>query len=208
MFNSITGTLTLKSDDTICVLTGGIEWEIATTSQTVSRLPDIGMTTTVFTFLHHREDQLKLFGFASVRERDLFLNLIKVDSVGPRLALKILSGISAQNLINAVEDGDLDMLICAPGLGRKTAQKIVLTLKGKLVLTEQVKHREYEDIVNALAGMGFDKKDARRAVLEVLKDLKPGSLEHDVFERELLRRSIKLASNTGVAYESRRNNKK
>ena len=208
MFNSITGTLTAKAGDSICLQTGGVEWEIATTSQTVSQLPDTGMTTRIFTFLHHRDDQLRLFGFASLRERDLFLNLIKVDSIGPRLALKVLSGISAGSFVSAVEEGDVDTLVCVPGLGRKTAQKVILTLKGKLVLTTQAKDREYADIVNALAGMGFDKKDARRAVLEVLKDLKPDSLQHDVFERELLRRSIKLASNTGGAYESQRNNQK
>ena len=202
MFNSIAGTVTFKTDDAVGLLTGGIEWEISTTTQTVSQLPDIGTAAKMYTFLHHREDQLRIFGFYSVKERDLFLNLIKVDSVGPRLALKILSGTATESFIGAVEDGDLDRLIAVPGLGRKTAQKIILTLKGKLILTET--QEEYSDIINALAGMGFDKKDARRAVSEVLKDLEPHTLKQEEFERELLRRSIKLASKTGVAYESRR----
>jgi Holliday junction DNA helicase RuvA len=206
LFNSITGTVTFKTDDTVGLLTGCIEWEISTTTQTVSQLPDIGTTAKMYTFLHHREDQLRIFGFSSVKERDLFLNLIKVNSVGPRLALKVLSGTATESFIGAVEDGDLDRLIAVPGLGRKTAQKIILTLKGKLILTET--QEEYADIVNALAGMGFDKKDARRAVSEVLKNLEPNTLKREEFEQELLRRSIKLASKTGVAYESRRDDRK
>ncbi len=202
MFNSITGTVTFKSEDAVGLLTGGIEWEISTTTQSVSQLPDIGTAAKMYTFLHHREDQLRIFGFSSVKERDLFLNLIKVNSVGPRLALKVLSGTATESFIGAVEDGDLDRLIAVPGLGRKTAQKIILTLKGKLILTES--QEKYSDIINALAGMGFDKKDARRAVSEVLKELEPNTLKQEELERELLRRSIKLASKTGVAYESRR----
>jgi Holliday junction DNA helicase RuvA len=206
MFNSITGTLTFKTDETVGILTSGIEWEIATTAQSISQLSDIGATATLYTFLHHRDDQMKIFGFSTVKERDLFLNLLKVDSVGPRLALKALSGIATDSFVSAIEDGDVDRLVAVPGLGRKTAQKIFLTLKGKLVLTET--RDEYSDIVNALVGMGFDKKNARQAVVKALESLEPDDLQREELERELLRRSIKLASRTGGAYESRRDDQR
>ena len=202
MFNSITGKVTFKTDETVGLLTGGIEWEIATTAQSISQIAEIGAAAKMYTFLHHRDDQMKIFGFSTVKERDLFLNLIKVDSVGPRLALKVLSGTATDSFVSAIEDGDVDRLMAVPGLGRKTAQKIILSLKGKLVLTES--KDEYSDIVNALVGMGFDKKDARQAVARALESLDPDGLNQEELERELLRKSIKLASRTGVAYESRR----
>ncbi len=202
MFNSITGKVTFKTDETLGLLTGGIEWEISTTAQSISQIPEIGASAKMYTFLHHRDDQMKIFGFSTVKERDLFLNLIKVDSVGPRLALKVLSGTATDSFVSAIEDGDVDRLMAVPGLGRKTAQKIILSLKGKLVLTES--KDEYSDIVNALVGMGFDKKDARQAVAKALESLDPDGLKQEDLEPELLRRSIKLASRAGVAYESRR----
>ena len=196
MFNSLNGKLTHKDQATLHLLTGGIEWEISTTSQSTLGLPDVGEPVKIYTYLYHRDDQVRLFGFSTTDERDLFLNLIRVESLGPKLAVRILSGISAEKLIEAIENEDLQTLIAVPGLGKKTAQKIVLTLKGSLALTSP-SEREHGDIITALVGMGFDKKDATKAVNETFKSMEPGEAGREEFERELLTKSIRLLSNPG-----------
>ncbi len=204
MINSLTGEITHKGPNVLFLSMAGVEWELWVTGQTLSTLPEVGRTARIFTYLHHREDQMRLFGFANSREKQLFLDLIKVGTVGPVLALKILSGIKAEAFIAAVESEDLATLIGVPGLGRKTAQKIVLQLKGKLVTDTDETLSAHGDIVTALAGMGFDKRAADKAVAEALKALRretetdrDAALEgasKDDFERELLKRSINLLS--------------
>jgi holliday junction DNA helicase RuvA len=97
---------------------------------------------------------MKLFGFSSPAERNLFFELIKVESIGPALALKILSGMTADAFARAVEREDIDLLSTIPGVGKKTAQKIVLKLAGRLAM-ESNEGNEGQDIVLALTGMGF-----------------------------------------------------
>jgi len=199
MFNSLTGTLTEKRIDTICLATGGLEWEIAFPSRSVEGLPETGTRIRVFTYLNHREDQLTLFGFSSQKEREAFLQLLKVDSVGPRLALKILSGIDVDAFAGAVEQDDLSTLTSVPGLGKKTAQKILLTLKGRLQSTERV--GDHAEIVTALVDMGFDRREAGEAVRRTAGGLDADSLPPAEFERELIRLSIRALSGSGTRHE-------
>ena len=125
MFNSVTGVISYKDNDKVHLLNFGIEWEIHSTQKSIALLPEPGKEAKIFTFLYHREDQLKLYGFSDTVERGLFLDLIKVESIGPRLALRILSGISTENMILAIETEDFESLSNIPGLGQKTAQKII-----------------------------------------------------------------------------------
>ena len=196
MFNSLTGEIAEKAANMVYLTMNGVEWEIWTTSQSIGRLPEAGQAARIFTYLHHREDQIRLFGFAEKPERDLFLKLIKVDNVGPALALKILSGISTDAFVAAVETEDLDTLVSVPGLGNKTAQKIVLQLKGRLISPQTDDKPAHKDIVAALTGMGFDRRDAGRAVKKALESLQRESKSDskEDFERELLKRSIRLVS--------------
>ncbi len=132
MFNSLTGEITYKGDERLCVQTGGVEWELVVSRKALDRLPPVGQIARIYTHLVHRDDAMRLYGFSDPAERALFLDLQKVDGVGPRGALKMLSGVDREQFSQALDQDDLDALSSVPGVGKKTAQKIILTLKGKL----------------------------------------------------------------------------
>lgn len=195
MFNSISGEITFKDRESIYILTNGIEWNINITEQSSYQFPDTGSKTRVFIYFYHREETMKLFGFASEKERNVFLDLIKVDSVGPKLSLKILSGICTDRFINALENEDLGTLTSIPGLGKKTAQKIILKLKGKIISQGVLKSTEHEDIITALTGMGFDKKLSIESVNKIVEEINSNNYTdytQEELEREILKRAIKI----------------
>jgi len=176
MFNSVRGTITGKYEWGVCVLTGGIEWEISVPATDIARLPLLGEEGRVFTWLYHREDQMKLYGFASDERRATFLELLKVDGIGPKGALKIMGGIGQEELEQALETEDLSRLEAVPGLGKKTAQKMILALKGKLALAKTVSETPYADLVEALVGMGYDKRAAVEALAKAEAELPVGTI--------------------------------
>lgn len=198
MFNSITGILTGKTAESVYVETAGIEWEVFVSAAALDSFGVIGKATKVYTWMYHREDQMRLFGFPSAAERSLFLDLTKVDGIGPRQAIKIMSGLNASVLERALEEGDLDTLQKAPGIGKKTAQKMILVLRGKLTaLPEngQFKSRdgktcEFEDIINALTEMGFDRRGAAMQVEAAAEELRAAGKEPKENEQELFRKAI------------------
>ena len=169
MFNSIKGEITFKDEERVFLSTGEVEWEIYISRSSCDDLPEQGQKTKVYIYLYHRDDQLRLYGFSQASERDVFLDLLKVEGVGPRQALKILSGVEVGRFIDALESEDLELLSAIPGVGRKTAQKIMLKLKGKLTVSTPAGISLEEDVVNALAGMGFDRRSARTAVAAAAK---------------------------------------
>jgi len=173
MFNSIRGKITEKNPDSVYIFSGGIEWDIAVPPTDISRLPRIGEEGRIFTWLYHREDQMKLYGFADEERRATFLELLRVEGIGPKGALKILGGIGQEELENALETEDVARLEAVPGLGKKTAQKMILALKGKLVRAKAVTESPYGDLVEALAGMGYDRKAAIEALAQAEKELPP-----------------------------------
>ena len=124
MFNSIRGIITEKLIDSVCLLNGGIEWEIAVPATDISRLSPLGEEGKLYTWLYHKEDQMKLYGFAEEERRATFLELLKVEGIGPKAALKIMGGIGQEELEKALENEDLNRLEAIPGLGKKTAQKM------------------------------------------------------------------------------------
>ena len=131
MFNSLTGEITYKGEERLCLQTGGVEWELVVSRRALDRLPKVGEVARVFTHLVHREDIMRLYGFCDNAERSLFLDLLKVEGVGPRGALKMLSGVDREQFTQALDRDDVDALSTVPGVGKKTAQKIILALKGK-----------------------------------------------------------------------------
>ena len=171
MFNSMRGTITQKLTDSVHILCGGIEWDISAPASDIARLPPEGEDGRVFTWLYHREDQMKLFGFAEEERRATFLELLKVEGIGPKGALKILGGIGQEELENALEAEDLSRLEAVPGLGKKTAQKMILALKGKLVKVKAAAESPHADLVEALAGMGYDKRSAAEALARAEKTI-------------------------------------
>jgi Holliday junction DNA helicase RuvA len=190
MFNSLTGQITYKDQSRVFLQTGSVEWELAISRNSSESLPDQGEQVRLFAYLHHREDQMKLFGFHQASERDLFLDLLRVEGIGPRQALKILSGIEVHRFVEALEAEDLELLSSVPGVGQKTAQKILLKLRGRLTVSTPAGASLEEDLVNALVGMGFERRAARAAVSSATKALRDSDLSREELERELFRAAI------------------
>jgi Holliday junction DNA helicase RuvA len=185
MFNSIRGTITEKFADSVCIDTGGVEGDITAPATDLGRLPPVGEECRVFTWLLHREDQMKIFGFADETRRGTFLELLKVEGIGPKAAVKIMGGIGQEDLERALETEDVGRLEAVPGLGKKTAQKMILALKGKLThfTAAPPAASPYGELVEALAGMGYDKRLAAEALNKAEAELPAGA---DKQEKEKL----------------------
>ncbi len=191
MFNRILGILSGRTTDAIFVLTGGIEWDISVPTRAAGLFGPLGEQTEVFVWLQHYEDGMRLFGFPSERERALFLDLTKVEGIGPKQALKILSGISPGDLTAALEAGNLAALQRISGVGPKLAQKMVLALKGRLIELGAggdggAPSSPWDDVVAALVDMGFDRRAAEAAVRGQAGNVPSGADG----ERELFRRAL------------------
>lgn len=180
MFNSISGTLTARFPQKVFVENNGIEWEIVVPDTSIDKLGNVGSDVKVYTWLQHTENAMILFGFASTKDRDLFFDLNKVEGVGPKSAVKIMSSIAREQLVSSLDSGDLAALEKVPGLGKKTAQKMLLALKGKLTLDDDVsvvkisagKGGEFADVINSLAAMGYDKRQVESCVAGIVEKLK------------------------------------
>jgi len=189
MFNSIRGTITGKHADSVYILSGGIEWDITVPNMDINRLPPLGQEGRVFTWLYHREDQVKLYGFAELERRETFLELLKVEGIGPKGAIKIMGGIGQEELKRALENEDLARLEAVPGLGKKTAQKMILALKGKLARAKASPEAPYGDLLEALADMGYDKRAAAEALNKAEADI-PANLAPADKEKLLFKHAI------------------
>ena len=194
MFNSIAGILTGKGNTSAFVDTYGLEWEIFVTRFTLEKL-NLEEKVKLYTWLKHREDQMQLFGFYSIKERSMFLDLTKVDGIGPKQAMKILSSITPDNLEIALENGDIARLQAISGIGKKTAQKMTLALKGKLTITEDTPSSltvktDYEEIVIALVEMGYERKRCVEVVNKIALSMKEKGKDPLKEESELFRLSI------------------
>lgn len=171
MIDSITGTLLEKGATRVVVDLGGIALACLASLSTVEKLPEIGVRTRLWTHVLIREEQIELFGFATVEERWLFLNLMTVTGVGPRLALAILSGAQTDDIRHAVIEGDADRLQAIPRVGAKLAQRLVLELREKL--KEAMPEAEAgvpsgdggaREAIQALLALGFSRVQAEKAV--------------------------------------------
>ena len=132
-----------------------------------------------------------LFGFSEEGERDIFLELIKVSGIGPRQALKILSGISAEEIVRLIETEDAAALSRLPGIGKKTAGKIILALRGNLTPPEEEETSSgFAELVNALVDMGFDRKGAQKTVAHIAGSDEITSIPQKEREHEIFRRAI------------------
>ena len=190
MYNSLTGTVTFKDRERLYLALAGVEWDLAISGSTADALPAAGSEAKVFTFLHHREDVMKLYGFASAAERELFLSLMKVNGVGPRLIMGMLSAATERDIRVAVQSGDADALARLRGLGAKSAQKIILALRGKLLPPAEASAGVETELIGALTGMGFNQRQAARAVAAALQESEQSGSTPD--EAHLLRAAIQI----------------
>uniref|UniRef100_UPI00298DDD15 Holliday junction branch migration protein RuvA n=1 Tax=Treponema sp. TaxID=166 RepID=UPI00298DDD15 len=173
MFNSLTGIITGKFPKQILIDTNGVEWDLCVPDSNLDLIPPVGNEAKIYTWLQHTDQLMALYGFASREEREVFLDLLKVDGVGPKGAVKIMSSVPSSRLMDILEKGDLEMLEKIPGVGKKTAGKMILALKGKLKLSEssgpsvRFDASPYADVVSSLVGMGYDKRLVQQKVAEL-----------------------------------------
>ena len=181
MFNSIHGQITGKFPKQIFIEANGIEWDICIPDSNLDMLPNVGNEAKVYTWLNHTDKVMDLYGFASQEERSVFFDLLKVDGVGPKGAVKIMSSVSSGRLSDVLERGDLEMLEKIPGVGKKTAGKMMLALKGKLAIiqtenTVVIKNASpYSDLITSLQSMGYDKRQLENVVASLCEELNKDS---------------------------------
>jgi Holliday junction DNA helicase RuvA len=192
MWNSLSGEVTRKGLEQVLIQSGDLEWEIAMGRFSLEALPPVGQRAKVYLWLQHTEDTMKLYGFATVTERSMFLDLLKVSGVGPKLALKALSGMRHQEFAGALEAGDAARLSKVPGVGLKTAQKIILALQGKLVLDDGSGPgaSPTSELIASLAEMGFDRRLVEKAVKELENDASAAGLDPVERERKLFQLAL------------------
>ena len=195
MIAQVRGRLLRKEPQEAIVDVGGVGYRLAIPLSTFYRIGEPGDEVTLLTHTHVREDVLALFGFLTAAEQALFERLIAVSGVGPKLAVSILSGIEAPDLVAALKASDVARLTRIPGVGRKTAERLVLELKDRmqgLAATEPAPGSPAgspkEDLVSALVHLGYSRPEAERGVDRALKDGGEGRFE------ELLRRTLRILS--------------
>jgi Holliday junction DNA helicase RuvA len=184
MIALIRGTLAYKSIDHVIIDVGGVGYRLHIPLSTFYSLPDEG-DVSLFTHTHVREDALLLYGFLSMEEKELFVTLIGISGVGPKLAVNILSNIPAPDLKRAIVSEDIKRLSGLPGIGKKTAERLVLELKDKIGKLENLSEEQgdeqptgkasdalIDDVLSALVNLGYKEAQARK-VLENM-ELSPG----------------------------------
>lgn len=177
MLNSIYGTVTGKNSKQLFLENNGIEFDICMPDTNLEVIGNTGTLAKVYVWLQHNENVLALYGFSSIEERSIFLDLLKVDGVGPKGAVKIMSSVSSSRLEEILESGDTGLLEKIPGVGKKTAGKMMLALKGKLSLSQDShtvqipKQTPFGDLILSLTSMGYDKKAVEQTVYEISSSL-------------------------------------
>lgn len=186
MIALLEGTVAVRRADHVVVSCGGVGYRLAVSAETLRHIPRVGQRTEIHTHLIVRDDALLLYGFATEEERDLFLLLIGVQSVGPKMALAVLSGGTPRDLLGAVATGDTARLQAAPGIGKRTAERIVVELREKVgaVPDEPIVITRGDDprmlARDGLVGLGFSPQEADK-----LLDGAPGNAPEDLIAHAL-----------------------
>lgn len=177
MIGRLQGKLVEKTPPQILIDVNGVGYEVDVPMSTFCNLPVEGQPVTLLTHMVVREDAQLLYGFATASERQAFRALIRISGIGPRIALAVLSGMSPNDLADAVEQGNTGLLTRVPGIGKKTAERLVLELKGKLngsafaSTTGPTTSAIQNDIVSALIALGYSEREAQSAVRQLPPDV-------------------------------------
>ena len=175
MIATLTGRLKRKAVDYLIVDVSGVGYQVSVPLSTYCRMPDSGGEVSLYIHTHLREDSLSLFGFMTQAEKETFLQLMAVSGIGPKLALAVLSALSVQDLSHAIQTSDDSRLCSIPGIGKKTAARMVLELKDKITCAaplvspagETASPNDVEDVVSALVNLGYKKPLAEDALRKV-----------------------------------------
>ena len=181
MYAFIEGEVCEKANGSLILLAGGVGWQLICSNNTLSAAPALGEKMRCYTFLSVREDAMELFGFATREEKELFLQLTSVSGVGPKTALGLLGAMPLRDLNLAILLGDVNALSRAPGIGKKTAQRIALELKDKITQADvsasagalpdasasPAAADSVSEAVEALIALGYSSTEARTAVSRV-----------------------------------------
>ena len=177
MIGRLSGLLLEKNPPQVLLDVSGVGYEVDVPMSTFYNLPKIGEKVSLFTQLIVREDAHLLYGFATESERATFKQLLKVSGVGPKVGLAVLSGMSVNDLAEAVATQESGRLTRVPGIGKKTAERLLLELKDKLKVDvritvggETVKPSSAADVLNALISLGYNEKEAHYAIKQLPKD--------------------------------------
>lgn len=184
MIGFLSGKILEKDANTVIVDVAGVGYEVTIPLSTFYELGEVGSDVSLRIFTHVREDALQLFGFKTARERDLYLKLISVQGIGAKSGITMLSGMSADEIVSAIRTNNIARLTSIPGVGKKTAERMVVELRdkiGELALgatagaaavsgTETSPDSVFDDALSALVNLGYQRNAAERALQEAAKD--------------------------------------
>lgn len=203
MIGRLRGVLAEKHPPQLLIEVQGVGYEVEAPMSTFYQLPAVGSTVTLYTHLAVREDAHLLYGFATLRERTLFRSLIKVNGVGAKMALTILSGIAPDEFVRSVQDSDTASLVRLPGIGKKTAERLVIEMRDRLSdwdtgpvlsVTTNVAPQpasgggsELRDALSALVSLGYKPQEASKLVSGLEKE----ALSSEEIIRAALKRAVK-----------------
>ncbi|HBB95137.1 MAG TPA: Holliday junction branch migration protein RuvA [Blastocatellia bacterium] len=208
MIAHLSGTLLSKQPTSAIIDVGGVGYEVAIPVSTFYELGENGSPAQLRVYTHVSQDAIRLYGFKTARERELFLQLISVNGVGPALAIKLLSGMNADEMIAAIRTNNLVRLVAIPGVGRKTAERLVVDLRDKIAaLSSPALEEEFaakaaaagvasspdsmrDDAISALANLGYQRVAAEKAIKNAIDE--GGELSVEV----VLRRSLRSLAKT------------
>jgi holliday junction DNA helicase RuvA len=208
MIAHLSGTLLSKQPTTAIIDVGGVGYELAIPVSTFYELAEAGSLVQLRVYTHVSQDAIRLYGFKTTRERELFLQLISVNGVGPGLAIKLLSGMNADEMIASIRTNNLVRLVAIPGVGRKTAERLVVDLRDKIAaLSSPALEEEFaakaaaegapsspdamrDDAMSALANLGYQRAAAEKAVKNAIDE--GGDLSVEL----ILRRSLRSLAKT------------
>jgi Holliday junction DNA helicase RuvA len=187
----LTGTIVEASHESVVLEVGGVGYLIAITPRTLADLPGLGEEAVLHTHLHVREDQLALFGFDSVQDKELFGMLLGVSGVGPKVAMAILATMTHEQLSVAVVSDDIGALTAVPGIGKRSAQKLLLELKPKMDILDSASMAAgpMAEVREALEGLGYGPDEIRGTLIDMPPDL---PIE------EMVRRSLRQLGKAGL----------
>lgn len=198
MIAHLSGTLLAKQATSVILDVGGVGYEVTIPLSTFYEMEEPGAHVSLRIYTYVREDALQLYGFKTARERELFLRLISVSGVGPKLAIAMLSSLTAEEIIAAIRTNNLVRLTSVPGIGRRTAERLVVELRDKLASlvagepaavagpSAPSEDALREDTLSALLNLGYPKTAAEKAIAQAMRDGAPANVQ------EVLRRSLRL----------------